>query len=286
MWAEFKHAVGRKRGQIVGWGVGLALYGLIMVYLFDTLAAIEGLTEMIASYPPELLAFFGDMMALTTPQGYLDVYYFSYMTIIVGVFAAGAGASLLVSDEEKGVLDLVMAYPISRTALFWGRVLGFMMATAAILFVGWLSWVIPAGSTGMDLTWIEFLRPFLPLFAELVLFGTLALLLSFVLPSVRMAGMLTGGLLVANWLLLGLANINEDLQTIVKYTPLHYYQGGKAVAGLEWGWLAGLLAGSLAFALLAWWRFQRRDIRVGGEGGWNLPALSRIFRRGARASQG
>jgi hypothetical protein len=36
---------------------------------------------------------------------------------------------------------------------------------------------------------------------------------------------------------------------------------------------------SLVFVLLAWWRFERRDIRVGGEGGWNLPSLSRIFRR-------
>jgi len=42
---------------------------------------------------------------------------------------------------------------------------------------------------------------------------------------------------------------------------------------------------SLIFTLLAWWRFQRRDIRVGGEGGWNLPALSRLFRWRANAKQ-
>jgi ABC-2 type transport system permease protein len=100
-----------------------------------------------------------------------------------------------------------------------------------------------------------------------------------VLPSGRMAGMTTGGLLIANYLLVGLANINQDLKPIVKYTPLHYYQGGYAVSGLNWGWLAGLLAVSVAFALLAWWRFQRRDIRVGGEGGWRLPSLP--FRRRA-----
>ncbi len=28
---------------------------------------------------------------------------------------------------------------------------------------------------------------------------------------------------------------------------------------------------SVLFAALAWWCFQRRDIRVGGEGGWRLP---------------
>jgi ABC-2 type transport system permease protein len=271
MFAEFKHTLRRLRGQIIGWSIGLALYGLMMVSIFDSMVAIEGFEEMIAQYPQDLMAFFGDMMAITTPQGYLDIYYFNYMVVIIGIFAVGVGAGLLVSDEEKGILDLVLAHPVSRTALFWGRLLGFVAAMVVILFVGWLSWVLPAGSTGMNLTWIEFLWPFLPLFAELLLFGTLALLLSLVLPSARMAGMVTGGLLVANYLLIGLANMNESLKAFIEFTPLYYYQGGKAVSELNWGWLAGLLAVTALFALLAWWRFQRRDIRVGGEGGWRFP---------------
>jgi ABC-type transport system involved in multi-copper enzyme maturation permease subunit len=114
----------------------------------------------------------------------------------------------------------------------------------------------------------------------LILFGTLALLLSLLLPSARAASMVSGGLLVGNFLLVGLANINEDLETAIQFTPLHYYQGGDAVTELNWGWLAGLLGVSVALALLAWWRFQRRDIRVGGESGWRLFALRR--RRNAR----
>jgi len=285
MLAEFKHTLRRMRGQMIGWGIGLALYGLLMVSLYDSIVGIEGFQELIASYPQELMAFFGDadFLAITTPKGYIGLYYFNYMTVIIGIFAVGACASLLVGDEEKGLLDLVMAHPVSRTALFWGRLLGFAVATVLILLVGWLSWLIPSGSSSMDLPWIELLRPFLPLFAELLLFGTLALLLSMVLPSVRIAGMITGGLLVANYLLIGLSNINEDLKSLIEFTPLHYYQGGDAITELNWGWLAGLLAVSAAFALLAWWRFQRRDIRVGGEGGWRLPSLR--FRRRAGAGR-
>jgi ABC-2 type transport system permease protein len=285
MFAEFKHTFRRMRGQMIGWGIGLTLYGLLMVSLYDSIVGIEGFQELIASYPQELMAFFGDadFMAITTPKGYVGLYYFNYMTVIIGIFAVAACASLLVGDEEKGILDLVMAHPISRTALFWGRLLGYVAATVVILLVGYLSWFIPSGSSGLDLSWIELLRPFLPLFAQLLLFGTLALLLSMVLPSGRIAGMITGGLLVANYLLLGLSNLNESLKSFVEFTPLYYYQGGDAITELKWGWLAGLLAVSAAFALLAWWRFQRRDIRVGGEGGWRLPSLP--FRRRADAGR-
>jgi ABC-2 type transport system permease protein len=284
MFAEFVHSLSRKRGLILGWGIGLALYGVMMVSLYDSMTAIVGIQDMLASYPKEMMAFFGDVMEFTTPKGYLSIYYFSYMTVIVGVLAASLGAGLLVSDEEKGILDLVLAHPVSRTALFWGRLFGLIVAIVATLLLGWLSWVIPAGSTGMNLTWLQFLRPFGPLFAELMLFGTLALLLSLVLPSARMAGMLSGGLLIANWLLLGLSNINDKLKAVVESTPLYYYQGGDAVDGLNWGWIAGLLGVTLVFTLLAWWRFERRDIRVGGEGGWSLPSLWRRSRRKAAVS--
>jgi len=271
--AEFKHSLRRLRGQIIGWSIGLTLYGLMMISLYDTLQGIEGLAEIIASYPPELMAFFGDMAAIVTPAGYLDIYYFSYMTLIIGIFAIGAGAGLLVGDEEKGILDLVLAHPISRTALFWGRLLGLVTATVIILLIGWLSWAIPAGGTGLNVTRVQLLQPFLPLLAVLLLFATLALLLSMLLPSARLAGMVTGALLVANFLLDGLAQLNEELESVVRLTPLYYYQGGSAIHGIEWEWLAGLLLVAALLAVAAWALFQRRDIRVGGEHSWRLADL-------------
>ena len=275
MFAEFKHTLRRKRGAILGWGFGLAVYGVLMVLMFDSIADIEGMQELLAAYPKEIMAFFGgaDIMAITTAKGYVDLYYFAYMPVIVGIFAAVTGAGLLVGDEESGILDLILSHPVSRTALFWGRVLGFVAATLLILLISWLSWVVPAGSTSMDLSWVEFLQPFVPLFAELLLFGTLALFLSMVLPSGRAAAAITSGLLVGDYLLQGLANLNADLQSVVQYTPLHFYQGGDAIDGLNWGWLGILVGASLGFVLLAWWRFQQRDVRVGGEGGWRLPRL-------------
>lgn len=278
MRAELIHTLRRMRGQIIGWGIGIALYGLLMASFFDTLVNIEGLTQILESYPPELMAFFGNVTAITTPAGYLDTYFFSYMTLIIGIFAIGACANLLSGDEEQGVLDLVLAYPISRARLFWGRLLGFVIALGGVLGAAWLSWLIPSGNSGLNLSWIELLQSFLPLFAELLLFGALALFFSMILPAARLAGWLSGALLVGNFLLLGLANINNDLEPFIRYSPLKYYQGGDAIHGLNWEWLAGLLAASGVFILAAWLIFQRRDIRVGGERGWEWGELRRRLR--------
>ena len=279
MFTEFKHTLRRMRGAIIGWGIGLFAYGLMMVSFYSSLEMMEGFIENLENYPPEMLAFFPNIMEIMSPQGYMDTYYFSYMTIILGIFAISACANLLVSDEEKGILDLLVSYPVTRSGFYWGRFLGFLTATAAILVISWLGWLIPAGGSGLELSAIEMLRPFLPLFVVLVLFGALALLFSMLLPAGRLATGLAGGLLIVNFLLIGLANINPDLLPIFKLSPLYFYQGGTAIEGLDWGALLGLAAISLLFMLLAWWRFERREIRVGGEGGWKLPRLGMLGRR-------
>jgi ABC-2 type transport system permease protein len=217
-----------------------------------------------------MLAFFPGIMQIGTPVGYLDTYYYSYMTVIAGILAVGVGAGLLVRQEEYGILDLILAHPVSRTALFWGRYLAMLLCLAIVLLAGQVAWMIPPQSADLGLSWQEFTRPAVPLLAELALFGSLALLLSMLLPSARMAGGLTGALLVANFLLVGMANLNADLERIVAYTPLHFYQGGFAVEGINWDWLGGLVAAALVMAIIAWLLFLRRDIRVGGEHEWRL----------------
>jgi ABC-2 type transport system permease protein len=281
MWAEFKHTLHRLRWQIVGWAGGVAAYGLMMVYLYPNIADMgDVMNEYINMFPEAMIAFFENIYLIGTPMGYMDVYFFSYMHLIIGILTIGTGAGLLVGDEEKGVLDLVLAQPVSRTSLFFGRLLGLATALAAILVAGWLSWAIPAGSVGLELSWLQLLLPFLPLFVVLLLFTAIAVFLSMIMPAARIAGMLTGAILVGNYLLLGLSNINDKLKPLMKFTPLHYYQGGFAVEGLNRTWLLGLLLSALIVIAAAWLFFLRRDIRVGGERSWKLP----IFGQRRRAS--
>ncbi len=274
MFAEYKHTIDRLRGQAAGWSIGLVLYGLLLGSFYDTIITMEGFDELLKGYPQELLAFFGNIAEMTTPWGYLDVEYFTFINLIIGIFAIGVCVNLIVGDEEKGLLDLVLAHPISRTQLYWGRLMAFLTMIAAILLLSWLSLVIPSKAYGINLTPTEFLRPFLSLFAISIFFSAFALMLSFILPSTRFAGTLSGAMMVLNFLLIGLSGINPDLEPFMKYTPMHYYQGGYAIKGLEWGWFFGLLIAALLFALLGWIQFLKRDIRVSGEHSWQLPEIS------------
>ena len=282
MMTIFRYTLRRFRGQILGWGIALALLGMLLVSMYDMIAAEqEQFQDLLEIYPPELTAFMGDISTMATPEGWVSLEFFSFMPLILGIFAVLTGSGLLVSDEENGRLDLIMAHPVSRAALFLGRLLAFVAATVAILAICWLGLVVPMNWSSMDIGWGRMWLPLLSLLAELLLFGTMSLLLSMVLPSRRLAATTAGLLLVASFFITGLAKINENLEPVAKLSPLNYHQAQDAFQGLNGAWLAGLLGSAVVFAALAWWRFQRRDIRVGGEGGWRLPSLP--FRRRAGA---
>ena len=272
----FKYALARFRGQIIGWGIAMFLYGLMMVWFFDLIAdKAEQWDKLLDLYPPEVMAFFGDITTFSTLESWLSVEYFSFIHIILGIFAVLAGSGLLASDEENGTLDLVLAHPLSRTDLFMGRLLAFTAAIVAIIVICWLGLIIPLIWSDYNVSALSLWLPLLSMLAVLLFFGGLALLLSMLLPSRGQAAMTSGILLVANFFIIGLARINEDLEPIARFSPLKYYQDGEAISdGLNITWFGGLLAFAVLFAALAWWRFLRRDIRVGGEGGWRLPSLS------------
>lgn len=278
----FRHSLGRSRGQILGWGIALCLLGLMMVWFYPQIAEQqETFDQLLEAYPPEFSAFFGDLSAMATPDGFITIEFFSYMPLVLGVFAVLAGSGLLASDEERGTLDLVLAHPVSRTGLFIGRVLAFIVTTLAILFISWLGIVLAKTWFSVELDGFKVALPFVSLLAELLFFGAFALLMSMVLPSRRLAAMVSGLFLVASFFITGLARLSDDLQTIAKLSPLNYYQTQEAFEGLNITWLAGLLALALLFGIVAWWRFERRDIRVGGEGGWGV---SLPWRRSAATS--
>ena len=278
MWTIFRHSLIRSTGQVLGWGIVLALLGWYIVALYDSFAAPDSrqaFTQMMDAYPPELMSFFGDISHIFDPSGFINFTVFSYMPVVLGIFAIQVGGGLLAGDEEKGTLDLVLAHPVSRTAFFLGRLAAFIVATLAILFIFWLGLAIPLPPTGLEMEAGELLLPFLSLLGLLLFFGTLTLALSMLLPSQRMAAMFSGLLLVASYIVNSLGRVDPELVKLDPYLPLHYYQGGLAIDGLNLKWLGGLLAFSLLFSLLAWWRFERREIRVSGEAGWQMPDWAR-----------
>jgi len=270
LWTTFRYTFTNLRWQIIGWGLGLALYGLMIVPMYETLGAQpERFQQMIANYPPEFLAFFGaDVNSPITPAGFLGMYAFSMLPVIIGIFAVIAGSGLIVSDEEQGCLDLIIAHPVGRPPFFWGRFLGLLAASLSIVVLGWLGFCVLLGRSSLGVTWGQMAIPFLSIFIQILIFVAIALLLSMLLPSRNLTAMITGAILVISYMISSLTFLNEGLELVSRFFPYHYFQAVLSFRELNLTWLFALVGISLVMVVLAWWRFGKRDIRLSGEGSW------------------
>ncbi len=270
LWTTLRYSFTNLRWQIIGWGIGLALYGLMIVPMYESLGSQpEKFQQMIAGYPPEFLAFFGaDVNSPITPQGFLGMYAFSMLPVIIGIFSVIAGSGLIVGDEEHGRLDLILAHPVGRIPFFWGRFLGLMAAALSIVILGWLGFSILLGRSSLGVTWYQMAVPFLTLFIQLLVFSTFALVLSMLLPSRNLAAMVSGAFLVISYIVSSLSFLDQRMDMLSRLLPYHYYQSVLSIQQLNPTWFFALLGISFAMAAIAYVRFSRRDIRLSGEGSW------------------
>ena len=278
MFTVIRYSLRKSRGAIIGWGIGLAALGLMMGSLFDMVASSGDLMESYVEALPEFAELF-NMAAMSTPIGWLDVEYFSFLPLIIGLFATGAGASLLARDEESGELDLILAHPVSRTVLFWGRFLANTLVIIVLLLISWASLLLTmTWSEGFTIPALDLLLPFTSLFGILMFFMTLSLLLSMLLPTRSMASMVAGMLVAASFFITLLSGLVEELERASDFSPLTYLETSTAIEnGLNMTWFGVFVAIVLVLALLAWQLFQRREVRVGGEGSWRFQDLRKVF---------
>jgi len=193
------------------------------------------------------------------------------LPVILGIMAVSSASRLITKKEEDGTLEVILAQPISRSAVFWSKFLGLVISIILILVLTWSGFAIGLSQAEtIDLTYLELLRPFISLFAVLFAFLSLSLMLGMILPSSSAAGLVAGFLLIASYFVTSLSRLNENLEKVNSFSPLKYYQGGQAMSGLDYQALGILLGLSLVFLGITWFFFEKCDLRFGGSGGLRL----------------
>jgi ABC-2 type transport system permease protein len=270
----FRYAMRRSAGAILIWGLALFLLAWPVVLAYDVVQKEqEKIKDVAKNFQIFFAAMGGDLDRITHPSEYLTLRFFSFMPLILGIFAILNGSGLTSVDEEKGTLDLTLAHPVTRTSVFLGRFLAMLLTLLIILVVSWAGLVVWMTRTNLrdQITPGQMVLPYVSLLAELLFFGTLAMLLSLIMPSRRQAATAGGVFLVGSFFITMFARLDPGLERIARFSPLTYYQSGQAVLGLNMNWLGGLFLLAVCFTFLAWYGFERRDIRVAGEGVWQWP---------------
>lgn len=263
MWNLLGKELSARRGAIVGWGLGLALYGWAIMALFPSMAEQFGGIEF-----PEFYKAFGDINNLGTLEGWLPLEILDWIPLLLGILAITAGTAVLAGEEDSGTLELLLSLPLPRWQLVVVKTIVLalvMLIILLLMFLGlWLGLVGIQDEIETGLAAADLLRASLNNWPILMLWTTLSLFLGAYLPRRRHAAVGVTLYLVVSYLVHTLGNVSEKIEPLQPYFPFHYYASREALTG-RWvdgnPWLLLGVAGILL--VLTMLSFQRRNVTVG-----------------------
>ncbi|MFP4178243.1 MAG: ABC transporter permease subunit [Acholeplasmataceae bacterium] len=247
------------------WTAIIAGLAALMLFLFpafeDAFAEIE---DFLSIYPPEFLEAFGigeGGLDMTDIYGWFGVEGYLFVTLIGGSYAAIIGSSMLSKEEDDHTIEFLLAQPISRSRILFGKfiviALYLLMMNAVVSVV-----LLVAFSVFGELEpviWL--LYSFAPVLLQLV-FASVALLISIFVTKSRRVMSIALGLSLGMYVVDLISKLTEEAEFLKYITPYEYVNATTIVKEqrIEPLYLFLSLVIIVVSLFLTWRLYRKKDI--------------------------
>ena len=248
--------------SLLGWTVAVVLLSALVASFYKSIAGDPAFEDIYGSLPESLEALLGGA-DLASPVGYLSSQMYAFfMPALLLVYAIGRSTSTLAGEEEDHTLDLLLAQPISRTALFVQKVVGVALGIAVLAIAVAIPVITLADWSELKVPAANLWAATAQLFAFVLFLGMLAMTVSASIGR-RAAGVgVAAGLAFVTYLLDGFGKSIEWLEPWRVLTPWYWYDIDEALSeSMPWTSFAVLLGATLITGALGLWGFNRRNLR-------------------------
>jgi ABC-2 type transport system permease protein len=249
-----------QRKMFMWWS--LAIVGVSLIYIASYSQFAEA--GMLDMELPEYLSAVMGVMDYASAEGYLNSTFFTLIgSMMIAIFSLIIGARAVAGDEESGMLDVILAHPVSRTRFVLERFAALAAATGLFGLVSWMAVSLGAMIGGMGIPLANIAAACAGLTFLGLVIGSIALAVGAATGRVSLAIGVAIGVVLAGFLANNLAPLLEWLEVPQKFSPYYYYLDGDPLRyGFNEGGLAVLAIASLLLAGFAIWGLNRRDVAV------------------------
>jgi ABC-2 type transport system permease protein len=154
-------------------------------------------------------------------------YVFQYIMMAGVIYAGMLGAKSLIKEESEGTIEFLYAQPVSRTKIVTMKLLSsLVLFYIFILVMGIISLIVSAAVKPEDLEIIDLIMDIKTLFSGFFLVGlvfmSVGLLISTLIPNLRMAMPISIGTFFVTYLLGTFSGMIDKLEFLKYFSPFHY----------------------------------------------------------------
>lgn len=254
----------QRRLYLLWWCLGvIALVAMLMSIYPSIHQQASQLDQIFKQLPASVRALRGGETDLTSPAGYLnaELFYISLPLLLI-IMSVGLGGSLLAKDEQDHTLELLLARPVSRGAVLFGKAVSGIILVLSVGLIGTVATVVLAKVVGMDLAmrYIAFAGLFTTIFS--LAFGAIAFGLSAASIVSRRLGIAVAVIAsFGGYLIQSLSSASDWIKTPATWLPYHYFVPRDILAGnIDRGFVIYMAAIFLVSAVISYLGFRRRDL--------------------------
>lgn len=256
------HEIVSRRAAMLGWGIGLALFGAMYVAIYPQMADYLSVMNAIPIY--QYMGF-----SMGSLEGYLASAVVQFIPLMLVIYAVISSTTTLVGEEENGTLELMVTMPMARWQIVSVKALALSVASLVILAIAGLgsaiTLVVIKSMITTDISAFQLFLAIMSGWPLLMAFLMIGLFLAAYLPSQRAASMTLTILVLIGYFGKTMA-ISLPAIARVKFLFLftHFDTSPEIFSeGLQLEGPLILLAVAAIFFALAVLSFERRDITVG-----------------------
>ncbi len=258
----FWHELRSRFGAILGWGIGIALFGAMYIVIWPEVGELfQSMSDM------EIWQAFA--FDLGSFAGYIASALIQYVPLILGIYVIIASTGTLAGEEDSGTLELIVAAPLSRWQVVTVKAVALAIAAFLIIVIAGLGNALTLeairGLIEVDVSSTELFVATLSAWPITMAFMMMGLFLGSFLPSRRAAALTVTVIFIASYFGLLLAGFAESLEPTKALSLFNYFDFTATVftEGPQAQDIGILLGIALAFFVLALLSFQRRNVTVG-----------------------
>jgi ABC-2 type transport system permease protein len=227
-----------------------------------TQAEREAFARSFAQIAAQLTVLLPPPVRLDTVGGYVQYRAYGSLVIVFAIWALASASGAARGDEERGVVEMILATGLSRAQAITARIAAFAVASFAAALAASFGLILGAAAGHETF-------PIIPALEAAVLLAALGLscyslvLLIAQLVAPRMATGLAGAVLLGLFLLNSLSRAFDSLATLRWLSPFRYYELSQPLArGGNFDVRATLVLAGIAVVAgaLAALAFTRRDL--------------------------
>lgn len=260
-----KHELFSRWPALLGWGIGLALFGALYIGIYPQFGEqMQALMKVLDI--PIYRAMGIDMGSF---EGFMASSVIQFIPLTLAIYVVISSTETLAGEEERGTLELVVAMPLKRREIV-------TMKAIALIVISFLILVITAAGDvaifiwmrtqiDVDVTSTQLFVAILNVWPITVAFLMMGMFLSTFMPTRRTASMTLTTVIIVSYFAEILAGFVNSLDFLKPWSLFSYFDSTASLflVGVKTADVLVLFGVAVVFFGLTLVTFEKRDITVG-----------------------